>query len=696
MSEQLPPGGRHWYPTDEQAVDPRGLDQEPSPSGELTDAPNTAPHGQTYEPNSQGSPARPWLHDSEAIGQEPPPTLGGFGSSDVEAEQPWKPHGIDWTTFDSGSPEHVQYQGSADESEGTPTDLASAAPDAAAPQVDSGVAPVNGSAAEQLARDQVLDILDQAGNPENVLGITGDDVNYRSLEQPIPGSWSAPQIPVQDSSPAAEASQPISAQSAAPAPPPLPPHDPFAPQLSHSDSTDPSRWTTPEFRSTPPGFVPGPQNPYGTPPGQFHQAAPPAWQPAPPVPHDPMFSPQPAAPAAPAGPGGLSSGPDLLQHFGIAESSDPFGGRPGPVPGGGSQGYPNPYAPGGWQQGPGPQGQYGQYRAPLPAMPAMPTQIDPDSVATKKAKPVSKQLWRKAIYYGSGTVINPGESKNERVDRDRRGHVQDEFGGQFVFATANPRGGAATSTIMATLGSLFAVERGAEAIAIDANDERGNLARRINPKARSTFAHMLNAVVPAVRSGEVNLAQVIGYVRDHTARNKHKLDVLASDSNRHDPVRYSPQTLEQTVNVLRAAQFKLIGIDAPNDHLDPVFTKILDLVQGLVVTSSVSLLSAEEARELYVYLAESGRASLLQRSFLILSDRDPGGAPEKVRKAVFDMFAETYWRNPLVVPFDPHLYEGSVIDLDLLRPETLRVLLQAADKLSEWFRLPAMPARREQ
>lgn len=299
---------------------------------------------------------------------------------------------------------------------------------------------------------------------------------------------------------------------------------------------------------------------------------------------------------------------------------------------------------------------------------------------TTAVKPQPRSGWRRALLRSTFGLINPGESKTERIDREYAEQIAANIPRtELVFAVVSPRGGVSKTTTTAAIGSVLAEIRGAEVVVIDADPNDGNLASRVNPDAQHTFADMLRD-----RSiGGVN------DIRNYTKRNAAQLDVLAGSRELVRPAVYDKATLLNTVNVLRNG-YRIIGIDCGQNLGDELFSAVLNIATAMIVVTGDQFDSAASALTHYDRLQALGRTELRDRSFLLISDRSPK-PNRKLRAEIMQSVSTTVWRDPAHVPFDPHLAEATVIDLDQLNKKTYRAYLAAAARLSQWYGLPPIP-----
>ncbi|WP_165691784.1 AAA family ATPase [Mycobacteroides abscessus] len=294
-------------------------------------------------------------------------------------------------------------------------------------------------------------------------------------------------------------------------------------------------------------------------------------------------------------------------------------------------------------------------------------------------KPKPQSGWRKGILKISGGLINPGESADERDDRLLREKIDDNIRGQFVFAVISVKGGVANTTTAAGIGSIFAETRGAEVIVMDINPDYGTLAKRVNPAAQHTFVDVLRDENIHGRTD----------VRSYTKHNAVKLDVLASSEALVEPPVHTPETLIKTVDRMRRA-YSVIGLDCGKSINSPLMPAVLDMVNALVVVSSVASDSGRAALIVHDWLRAHGRSQLLERSFLLLSDQNPNPNP-KVRGGIEDHVQKIIWKDPSYIPYDEHLREAAVINLHQLAKPTYRAYLNATGRLAQWYNMPPLP-----
>src|SRR5262249_31582987 len=143
-------------------------------------------------------------------------------------------------------------------------------------------------------------------------------------------------------------------------------------------------------------------------------------------------------------------------------------------------------------------------------------------------------------------------------------------------------------------------------------------------------------------------------------------DPLVSMAFSENDYRVATGILEQFYN--------LILTDCGTGLLHSAMVGVLGLADSLIVVSSASLDGARSASATLDWLAHHGYADLVRRSVAVISTVHPGGGNVDVSK-LEEHFASRC-RAVVRIPFDPHLEEGAVIELDDLAPETYEAYLR--------------------
>ena len=103
----------------------------------------------------------------------------------------------------------------------------------------------------------------------------------------------------------------------------------------------------------------------------------------------------------------------------------------------------------------------------VPLIPAKPRSLDPATVALlSRPSRAPSTGWRKALYYATGTLLNPGESPKNLHRTRLTAQINRPLRDCYRIAVLSLKGGVGKTTITATLGATFASIRGDRVIAV--------------------------------------------------------------------------------------------------------------------------------------------------------------------------------------------------------------------------------------
>jgi MinD-like ATPase involved in chromosome partitioning or flagellar assembly len=125
---------------------------------------------------------------------------------------------------------------------------------------------------------------------------------------------------------------------------------------------------------------------------------------------------------------------------------------------------------------------------------------------------------------------------------------------------------------------------------------------------------------------------------------------------------------------------------------------VLDTADALVLVSSPALDGAQAADSTLHWLEAQGYGHLMARTVVVISSARPGSSGINMGQLVAHF--EHQVRAVTVIPYDPHLAEGSEVDLDRLSPATREAFVELAALVADDFPDAAgrhhgpLPARR--
>ncbi|GHF72509.1 MinD-like ATPase involved in chromosome partitioning or flagellar assembly [Amycolatopsis bartoniae] len=310
---------------------------------------------------------------------------------------------------------------------------------------------------------------------------------------------------------------------------------------------------------------------------------------------------------------------------------------------------------------------------PLPqpsrARPEMPRNV------VRPPKRAPRSGWRKAVYVGSGKLINPGESPAERRQRELVARVNQPLRGCFKIAMMSLKGGVGKTTITTTLGATFGSLRGDRVIAVDANPDRGTLSQKIPIETTATVRHLLRDADKITRYSDV---------RAYTSQGASRLEILASEQDPAVSEAFSETDYLRVVSLLEH-YYNIVLTDCGTGLMHSAMKGVLDLADALVVVSSGSVDGATSASATIDWLEAHGYGDLVKRSIVVINSVRPKAGSVDLDKLAAHFEARA--RAVCQIPFDPHLEEGAEIELERLQPGTRLALLELAAAMADAFPL---------
>ncbi|MDJ0361319.1 AAA family ATPase [Rhodococcus sp. H29-C3] len=304
--------------------------------------------------------------------------------------------------------------------------------------------------------------------------------------------------------------------------------------------------------------------------------------------------------------------------------------------------------------------------------------LAPDTLL-KRPRRTSSSGWRKGVHRLTGGVINPGESTAEERYRNQVERIRQPVLGDYRIAFLSLKGGVGKTTTTLGLGSTFASLRGDCVIAVDANPDFGTLGERVPRQTSSTVRDLL-ADAPNIRR--------YSDIRAHTSQAPSRLEVLAGERDPAASEMFGEEDYRSVIDMLQV-YYNLILTDCGTGIMHSAMNGVLQLANALVLVSSPAVDGARSAAATLDWLQLHGYGHLVERTVVVISSVRPGSSAIDMN-LLTQHFLERC-RAVLVVPFDEHLAEGAVVDLDLLRPQTRSAFVELAAMVADDF--PAASGR---
>lgn len=291
----------------------------------------------------------------------------------------------------------------------------------------------------------------------------------------------------------------------------------------------------------------------------------------------------------------------------------------------------------------------------------------------RRMKRTPQSGWRKALYLGTGKLINPGESPADRRRRELISRVNQPLRGCYKIAMLSLKGGVGKTTTTTTLGSTFASLRGDRVVAVDANPDRGTLSQKIPIETTATVRHLLRDADRITRYSDV---------RAYTSQGASRLEILASEQDPAVSEAFSEHDYKRVVALLEHF-YNILLTDCGTGLMHSAMKGVLDSADSLVVVSSGSVDGARSASATLDWLDAHGYGDLVSRSVAVINSVRPKAGSVDLDKLGAHFAARV--REVVRIPFDPHLEEGAEIELERLQPATRVALLELAAAVADGF-----------
>ena len=271
-----------------------------------------------------------------------------------------------------------------------------------------------------------------------------------------------------------------------------------------------------------------------------------------------------------------------------------------------------------------------------------------------------------------GIRVSP--SDDERAERADIAAVSQHWPGPRTIAIVNGKGGAGKTPSTALLSAVFARNGGAGVLAWDNNQFRGTLGWRTEQGPHEATLLDLLPRVPDLMATGAQSADLAYFVH-HQATDKY--DVLRSKPMAlADEQRLTAADVD-AIHQVASKYYRLIFIDSGNDESDPLWRRMIDHTDQLVVATTTRADHAEAGALLLEALAQRDdrSAQLAQNAVVIVNQAD-----EKAAASEAANIAQGYQgiaRATATIPFDPAMVDG-VLRYGALRPSTQRAWLRAA------------------
>ncbi len=302
---------------------------------------------------------------------------------------------------------------------------------------------------------------------------------------------------------------------------------------------------------------------------------------------------------------------------------------------------------------------------------APPTALD-QSILINPVRPTPKTGWRKLVHTLTAGYVNLGESE-KTLRRERLvDSIRTPLRGDYRIAVLSLKGGVGKTTTSVMLGGVFATVRGDRVIAIDANPDLGTLAQRAALPGSPTIRDLLNA----------NDVSRYSLIKNYTTQAESRLEVIGSDRDPEVSEAFSEKDYRHAIDILQH-HYNIILTDCGTGLMHSAMSGVLDLANTLIVVTSTALDGAQSASATLDWLNHHGYEKLVSNAIVVISSSQPGTPSIDVNQLMEHFRART--RAAHLIPFDRHLSEGAMIDLDRLERKTFMAYLELAGLVAHDF-----------
>lgn len=292
------------------------------------------------------------------------------------------------------------------------------------------------------------------------------------------------------------------------------------------------------------------------------------------------------------------------------------------------------------------------------------------------APPLAEDGWR-GWAVARGLRVQPG--RVELQDRAWRTAVAQHWPGPKTVAVVNGKGGAGKTPTTICLSAVFARYGGAGVLAWDNNQTRGTLGWRTERAGHDATLLDLLPQANDLLEASARTADLSRFVHHQSAD---MFDVLRSNSQLlANEQRISAADVDAIWRVA-SKYYRLIVVDSGNDESDPVWRRMIDHTDQLVVPTTTRGDHAEAGALLLEALRDRNEAGarLAARAVVIITQADPKASSQEIQ-----LVAQGYAplaRAVVVVPYDAGMVNGP-LQFNNLRPSTRRAWLAAAAAVAQ-------------
>ncbi|HEV6954261.1 MAG TPA: ATPase [Promicromonospora sp.] len=269
--------------------------------------------------------------------------------------------------------------------------------------------------------------------------------------------------------------------------------------------------------------------------------------------------------------------------------------------------------------------------------------------------------------------LRVGPSEDERAERADERAVSQHWPGPRTISMVNGKGGAGKTPSTVLLAAVFAHYGGAGVVTWDNNQTRGTLGWRTEQGPHESTLLDLLPQTDRLLGPSAQAADLARYVHHQT---RDRFDVLRSKPiAMANEQRIEPQDVD-AIHAVLSKYYRMILIDSGNDESDPMWQRMIDHTDQLVVATTTRDDHAEAGALLLEALAtRDGRSAYLAQQAVVVVSQADQKEPASELERVADGY-RSLARAVVTIPFDPAMVDGH-LRYGALRPDTRRAWLAA-------------------
>jgi putative peptide zinc metalloprotease protein len=281
--------------------------------------------------------------------------------------------------------------------------------------------------------------------------------------------------------------------------------------------------------------------------------------------------------------------------------------------------------------------------------------------------------WRRAVFSATSGAVNPGPTAEERRRAALLERVTAPIQGSRRIVVMSRKGGVGKTTITMAIGATYAMLRGDRVVAVDANPDAGNLARRVSRPCPRTITNVLD---------EMDLISSYSDLRSYTSQApESRLEVLASDDDPRISLALDRDAYHRVITLLDH-YYNLILLDTGTGILDSANQGLLAEADQLVLVLRPAVDGARAAALTLDWLGEHGYSELVARAVVVINGaRRNSSVP---LEPIEDHFTQRC-AKVIVVPWDRSLEAGGQTSLAALHQRSRDALTELAAAVADHF-----------